>query len=164
MLSRSDLIKDRTALEEAAAELRRMNPTAFILDHDYHNAAPFFWDRVFEDKAPHFKAYGTDEELPPEDKFDEISIAEPYLDTVGELVFFFEELLRGRFGCVIRGKGTVLIGNEAVRADISNGRYVIEGAQKRTAGFVLIGSYEAQALLFPWHSFIRWLCLFPYVP
>ena len=145
MIRESDLLKRVTGL------LHDINPEAEIMDKDYHYAPDTFFNGLFygesEKKTP---LYGEPEiaesEIPV---FDSVSIKEPELFRTGELVFLMEELIRQRYGRVVRAKGTVRINNELIRTDLSDDRYLITPAEETAKnGFVIIGEeLDREALI-----------------
>ena len=79
-----------------------------------------------------------------------ITLHEGSLDSIGSLALFLENILRGRFGCIVRAKGTLRTSGEWVRFDVADGLYAITGVEedKPVTQCVFIGrDLDRQALL-----------------
>lgn len=72
----------------------------------------------------HDHDYEQDEEAPVH-----ITLHEGSLNSVGGLALFLEAVLRGKFGRIVRAKGTLRAGGEWLRFDVSDGLYAITGAE-----------------------------------
>jgi G3E family GTPase len=59
-----------------------------------------------------------------------LTLADASVKNPAELVVFLDDLVRGRFGSVVRAKGYVMCGAEPVRIDVADGRYGIVGADE----------------------------------
>lgn len=140
ILSKCDLIRDRGIINGVKEKLSEINPDADIISTDYRNAGDDLFSGLFDDRKPGMNislAASIEREEPD---FEELSILNAGMESIGELVFFMEELIRFRYGHIIRAKGTVKVNNELIRADISDTRYLLSQAEKTAKqGFVLIG-------------------------
>jgi G3E family GTPase len=140
ILSKCDLIRDSGIITSVKEKLSEINPEAEILSFDYRNAGEDFWTGLFDDRKTGGSFSSETSEDREEPDFEELSILNAGIESIGELVFFMEELIRFRYGHVIRAKGTIKVNDELVRADISDTRYLLSAAEKTAKqGFVLIG-------------------------
>lgn len=140
ILSRCDLIRDSGIINSVKEKLSEINPDADILSTDYRNAGDDFWTGLFNDRDPGMSIHAAPDEEREEPDFEELSILNAGMDSIGELVFFMEELIRFRYGHIIRAKGTVKVRDELIRADISDTGYLLCEAEKTAKQeFILIG-------------------------
>ena len=140
ILSRCDLIRDSSIINSVKEKLSEINPDADILSSDYRNAGDDFWTGLFNDSDPGMSMHAAPDEERKEPDFEELSILNAGMDSIGELVFFMEELIRFRYGHIVRAKGTVKVRDELIRADISDTGYLLCEAEKTAKqGFILIG-------------------------
>ncbi len=140
VLSKCDLCRDMDVINRVKAELSEINPSARILSTDYRREGDDFFKKLFEEEGKFNGVSGNAGPEGDEPGFTEVSVLNASAGSVGELVFFMEELLRFRYGHIIRAKGTVKVGKELLRVDLSDVRYSITAAEENAArGFVLIG-------------------------
>ncbi len=140
ILSKCDICRDRELINRVKAELSEINPSARILSTDYRREGDDFFKKLIEEGEAFAGTAGNPGAEGEEPGFTEVSILNASAGSVGELVFFMEELLRFRYGHVVRAKGTVRVGKELLRVDLSDVRYMISAAEEKAApGFVLIG-------------------------
>ncbi len=71
------------------------------------------------------------------------SLTQPRAASPAVMAAFLEEVLRGRFGTVVRAKGTVGAGAFRLRFDVAGGRYSLTGADDESGetGAVFIGKH-----------------------
>jgi G3E family GTPase len=93
------------------------------------------------------------EEAGPE--LDIASLEDLSVPSPGHLVPFLEDVLRGRFGNIVRAKGNVQAGDFMVRFDVAGGQYCITGsdAEKEACKAVFIGkNLDKRALYKAFHA------------
>ncbi len=117
---------------EEKAELERLveshAPSAERIVQPYAQQPADWWDSLWR-KAP-------DGSLLKEDPRDGVkpdlavtSLTQTRTASPSVMAAFLEEVLRGRFGIVVRAKGTVGAGAFRLRFDVAGGRYSITGAE-----------------------------------
>ena len=79
-------------------------------------------------------------EIQEETEFESISVPNAELPSIGDIVFFLEDLIRKRYGNIIRAKGTMGVSDALIRFDVSDGNYAISQADPESKrGCVFIG-------------------------
>ncbi len=140
ILSRCDLHPDRDQVEETVRGISSINPGAEIISSDYHCLPDSFYNSLLT-RLPGGDIIPDNGADPvKEQSFESISILNACLSEPGELVFLLEEMIRFKYGHVVRAKGTVRVGKKLLRADITDGQYLITEAEEGSKqGFVVIG-------------------------
>ena len=67
-------------------------------------------------------------------KPDMFSMEKAYVGAPEQFLLFPEELIRGRFGNIIRAKGLIPAGAFALRFDVADGRYSVRLERSRVCG------------------------------
>ena len=103
-------------------------PLAEIVTQPYARQPANWWDGLWR-KA-------LDGTILKEDPHDNIhldlavtSLVQVQLSSLSEMVFFLEDVLRGRFGNIVRAKGTIKIENFMLRFDVAGGQYRLTGTE-----------------------------------
>ena len=125
-----------TKMEQASAEevrhlideLRKINPSAETCSTHYKDAEEAWWEKLLTGAADVSEpksetgssAPQTETQLP-----DMFSMEKAYVDAPEQFLLFLEELIRGRFGNIIRAKGLIPAGAFALRFDVADGRYSV---------------------------------------
>ena len=78
-------------------------------------------------------------ELKESEKLDNISFEMTSLKTLPQIIKLLEDVIRGRFGKIIRAKGYISLSGGAIKFDLVDRKYAITGAEENTTGFVFIG-------------------------
>ena len=78
-------------------------------------------------------------ELKESEKLDNISFEMTSLKTLPQIIKLLEDVIRGRFGKIIRAKGYINLSGGAIKFDLVDKKYAITGAEENTTGFVFIG-------------------------
>ncbi|BEU86682.1 GTP-binding protein [Selenomonas sp. TAMA-11512] len=122
--------------------LREINPEATIHTEHYstlpkeellHLLRQGFDGVMMED--PSQASDVREEDMPSTLSFQDARIA-----GVERLIRMLEDVIRGRYGQIIRAKGVLLVGKEKIRFDVADGRYTITGAEReRELAVVFIG-------------------------
>nr|WP_298874892.1 GTP-binding protein [uncultured Mogibacterium sp.] len=124
-------------IESVVSAIKAINGDANIISKHYGNLPQASWEEFLLRKRD-----GSIEipEVKEETEFESISVPSAELPSIGELVFFLEDLIRKRYGNIIRAKGTIEISDTLVRFDISDGNYAISQAYPSSKkGCVFIG-------------------------
>ena len=134
-----------------AQELKRLNPSAELCPGHYKMAADDWWEELLSDLE---EASGAAEETAPrntgsctgwkpgrsallvqrkdENLPDTFSMEEAYVQTPEALLLFLEELIRGRYGNIIRAKGLLAAGKCCLRFDVADGRYSVRLEERKS--------------------------------
>ncbi len=132
---------DPALFAEVAAKIRRLNPDAELLDGHY-TAQDSAWFRALLTRARSGAV------LPdPSDAdlgLEPFTVRDCAVTSPVELLFVLDNVLRGRYGEVVRAKGILPAGQEWLRFDIAGGKSCITGfeaeeEQPRQAETVWIG-------------------------
>jgi len=113
-------------------------PSAEIVSQPYSQQSADWWDQLWRKGADGSLI----KETPPEVSLDlsVASLAKPKLSSLAALVMFLEDILRGKYGNVVRAKGNIDTGNGLLRFDVAGGQYCISGAdEEKEAKAVFIG-------------------------
>ncbi len=135
--------------EKAVLEglVRKYAPSAEILSQPYARQSAQWWDQLWRKAAD---GSLIKEEL-PEVSLDlaVASLSGAKAASPAALVMFLEDVLRGRFGNVVRAKGNVHAGNDLLRFDVAGGQYCVTGAEEEggEAKAVFIGKGLDKAAL-----------------
>ncbi len=134
-------------MEPLRVRLRELNPSGDILTRHYTTMDDAWWNRLQEQgyHGERFPIPQEGEEKRPEN----YALTGVCLDRPEELICFLEQLIRGRFGAVYRAKGVLMAGPQALRFDVTDGRYeVLLMEQAEDAGkAVFIGENLARQAL-----------------
>ncbi len=139
---------DENELAHIEKLIRELNPDAEIIKSHYSSFDTDWFNTLFEkpydeSQAPAKSAEASDAPLP--ESFSLEGISAPSL---AHFICFAEDLVRGEFGCCLRAKGYVNVGDELLHFEVSGGRYFIEGVsadEKPVAVFIGYG-LKRQAL------------------
>ncbi|MBQ4567673.1 MAG: GTP-binding protein [Desulfovibrio sp.] len=122
--------EERTALEELVNDHA---PTAEVVSQPYARQPAAWWDEIWRKALD-----GTTlKEEPEADATPDLSIASltrPRVDSPAVMAVFLEDVLHGRFGGIVRAKGTVSSGAFALRFDVAGGQYCLSGAEEQDGG------------------------------
>lgn len=94
-------------------------------------------------KLLYTKYDGSIEQLPDDNEIlpDSFSISDTYVNSPEEMIIFLEDLIRGKYGHIIRAKGQIKAGDQDLMFDTANERYCITGAENIATGkAVFIGN------------------------
>lgn len=122
--------------ERIASKLRELNPDADIITEHYSGLDTEWFNGLFADSfladpekataEPEFTAFSPTESGSLPESF---SISGTTCPSLGYLVCFLEDLIRGEFGRIIRAKGHVSAGGELLRFEVADRNYYIEGVE-----------------------------------
>jgi len=138
VLSKCDLRIDSTALEETISKIKELNPNVNILQTHYAYQGEEFWQSLFRKNLD-----GT-VEIPPQTddeksaEFESLSIESAEIPSIGRLVAFMENLIRSRYGKIVRIKGTVKCMGELLRVDFAGDKYYIEDAEQNSKNCLVV--------------------------
>mgnify|MGYP001775222651 FL=1 len=124
-------------VEAVVSKVKAINANANIISKHYSSLPHASWEEFLLRKRD-----GSIEipKIQEETEFESISVSNAELPYIGDIVFFLEDLIRKRYGNIIRAKGTMGVSDTLIRFDVSDGNYAIsqaEPASKR--GCVFIG-------------------------
>lgn len=122
--------------ERIASRLRELNPDADIITEHYSGLDTDWFNGLFADSfladpekaaaEPEFTAFSPTEAGPLPESF---SISGTTCPSLGYLVCFLEDLIRGEFGRIIRAKGHITLGGELLHFEVADRNYYIEGVE-----------------------------------
>ena len=127
LLSKTDTGTDREIIRETSEKIRKIRSDADIIKTDYRMQPDPFWQDILCTKMDGSRQTASD--IPDMSCFESLTVQNAETGSAGQLVMLMEDIVRGRFGRVIRAKGTVLAGGELLRIDISDMKYSITGAE-----------------------------------
>lgn len=133
----------KEGLKEA---LRLYNPTAQIVTEHYSAMPDEWWDSLMET--------GYDGKILKQTPdtagtaFETMALEGVFLKEPEQLLLLLEQLIRGRYGNIIRAKGSLRAGEQSLMFDVADGTYSVIGTDGEMAGkVVFIGNYiRRQAL------------------
>ncbi len=108
------------------AELKKINPKGQIMTEHYSLMNQSEWNHLFE--------VGYDGILlkPKEETelldIDTFSLADAIVSSPEQLLLMLEDLIRGKYGNIFRAKGQVEARGQKFRFDVSDGQYMVSGA------------------------------------
>ncbi|MBQ3076717.1 MAG: GTP-binding protein [Clostridia bacterium] len=136
----------REELEEVIAHIRTLNTEAEIITELYANLDPAWWKQLLIDENERETVRTEDEAL----DLDEITVRHGEMGSLGELVAFLEDVLRGRLGAIVRAKGVMRVAGEFLRFDLADRMYAViaEDAEDPKPQSVYIGRELAKDELY----------------
>ena len=140
VLSKCDLRIEPTTLQDAILQIKSLNPNAEIVQTCYEYQSAEFWQNLFRKKLDGSVELPQNTEPEPAAEFESLSVDGAEISSVGRLVAFLENLIRSRYGKIVRVKGTVKCSGELLRVDFAGDRYFIESAEENSRkSLVVIG-------------------------
>ncbi|MCD7867216.1 MAG: GTP-binding protein [Clostridiales bacterium] len=137
---------DISQCEAVRTFLHGINPDADILLSHYSAQGADWWDGLLETgyDGTLFPVHNDEpEKLPDSFSMSGISMKSP-----AELILFLENLIRGKYGNLLRAKGCLSAGSQALRFDMTDGRYAVTGMEGEPDGkAVFIGENIARRQL-----------------
>ena len=124
-------------IEAVVSKVKAINSDANIISKHYSSLPHASWEEFLLRKRD-----GSIEipEIQEETEFESISVPNAELPSIGDIVFFLEDLIRKRYGHIIRAKGTMGVSDALIRFDVSDGNYAISQADPEAKrGCVFIG-------------------------
>ena len=123
-------------VEAVVSKVKAINADANIISKHYSRLPHASWEEFLLRKRD-----GSIEipEIQEETEFESISVPNAELPSIGDIVFFLEDLIRKRYGHIIRAKGTMGVSDALIRFDVSDGNYAISQAEpesKRDCVFI----------------------------
>ena len=119
------------------SKVKAINADANIISKHYSSLPHASWEEFLLRKRD-----GSIEipKIQEETEFESISVPNAELPSIGDIVFFLEDLIRKRYGNIIRAKGTMGVSDALIRFDVSDGNYAISQADPESKrGCVFIG-------------------------
>ena len=119
------------------SKVKAINADANIISKHYSSLPHTSWEEFLLRKRD-----GSIEipKIQEETEFESISVPNAELPSIGDIVFFLEDLIRKRYGNIIRAKGTMGVSDALIRFDVSDGNYAISQADPESKrGCVFIG-------------------------
>lgn len=111
---------DKALLESL---LRRINDKAEIVIDHYSEKDSSWWEGLLNMSEAEIDVTESEVEFQPE----RLSLKRVEPDGAGELALLLEDMLRGRYGTMIRAKGSIKLKNASyLRFDLASERYLIE--------------------------------------
>ena len=136
ILSKCDKSVD-VDIEAVVSKVKAINSDANIISKHYSSLPHASWKEFLLRKRD-----GSIEipEIQEETEFESISVPNAELPYIGDIVFFLEDLIKKRYGNIIRAKGTMVVSDTLIRFDVSDGNYAISQADPESKrGCVFIG-------------------------
>ena len=124
-------------VEAVVSKVKAINADANIISKHYSSLPHASWDEFLLRKRD-----GSIEipKIQEETEFESISVPNAEFPSIGDIVFFLEDLIRKRYGNIIRAKGTMGVSDALIRFDVSDGNYAISQADPESKrGCVFIG-------------------------
>ena len=124
-------------LAQAASLIAAIRPEAQLDQRHYSQFDEDWWYRLLdiERKDGEITASEQTEQL------EQMALFHARLDHIGQLVCLLEDMLRGAFGQIARGKGVLPVGDHMLRFDLADGLYAITGTEEEATQCVFIGSF-----------------------
>ena len=138
VLSKCDLRIEPTTLQDAILQIKSLNPNAEIVQTCYENQSAEFWQNLFRKKLDGSVELPQNTEPEPATEFESLSVDGAEIPSVGRLVAFLENLIRSRYGKIVRVKGTVKCAGELLRVDFAGDKYFIESAEQSSKNCLVI--------------------------
>jgi G3E family GTPase len=125
-------------IAKVVSTIKSINPEVEILSEHYTKMDTEWWMSLMRLEG----------ELPPPevsentDEVEQITMKQVSLHNIGELVCLLEDILRCRFGNIVRSKGVLRVGDEMIRFDLADKLFTISGNDTKEAPTqcVFIGS------------------------
>ena len=124
-------------VEAVVSKVKAINADANIISKHYSSLPHASWEEFLLRKRD-----GSIEipKIQEETEFESISVPNAEFPSIGDIVFFLEDLIRKRYGNIIRAKGTMGVSDALIRFDVSDGNYAISQADPESKrGCVFIG-------------------------
>ena len=124
-------------VEAVVSKVKAINADANIISKHYSSLPHASWEEFLLRKRD-----GSIEipKIQEETEFESISVPNAEFPSIGDIVFFLEDLIRKRYGNIIRAKGTMGVSDALIRFDVSDGNYAISQANPESKrGCVFIG-------------------------
>lgn len=128
--------EDPTILESIYDKVHTINPDCEIVSQHYNLCSKEWWLSLMELPAnSHCKI----QEFPKEEGFSHLTLKDVFIQSPSELVKLLEDCIRGKFGSIVRAKGTLKTKGEMLRFDLADRQYAITGSQDIKTQVVFIG-------------------------
>ena len=124
-------------VEAVVSKVKAINADANIVSKHYSSLPHASWEEFLLRKRD-----GSIEipKIQEETELESISVPNAELPCIGDTVLFLEDLIRKRYGNIIRAKGTMVVSDALIRFDVSDGNYAISQADPESKrGCVFIG-------------------------
>lgn len=118
--------------------IRSCSPTAEIVTNPYTSQPDDWWKGLWNRALDGTVLKDKNDDVPDPDLFI-ANLTQTQMDSVSEMVIFLEAVLRGRFGNIVRAKGTARTGDFHLRFDVSGGQYGLTGTENTESKAVFIG-------------------------
>ena len=128
--------EDPVFLEDVASRIRSINPNAEIVSEHYSLRPDQWWRGLVNLPAQNTDAV----EEKGSENFSQLTLDKGFLHNPSQLVILLEDCLRGRFGHIVRAKGTIPVGEEMLRFDLADRQYAITGSEDTENQVVFIGT------------------------
>ena len=128
--------EDPVFLEDVASRIRSINPNAEIVSEHYSLRPDQWWRGLVNLPAQNTDAVEEKES----ENFSQLTLDKGFLHNPSQLVILLEDCLRGRFGHIVRAKGTIPVGEEMLRFDLADRQYAITGSEDTENQVVFIGT------------------------
>ena len=120
--------EDPAVVKSVTEKIKAINPDADVLAGRYQEQEGGFFRSLLAGEQEAEKAVAS----AAEDDVDEISVRGGEFDSPAGLTVFLEQLVRGRFGAVVRAKGIVRIADTLARFDAADGLYAFTEEDGKT--------------------------------
>ena len=124
--------EDPEYIEKVSSEIRAINPSVLISDIPYPTQSDEWWEEILSDPDASEEAIKHEAQTAEatSEKTEQVSFKDIHLYNVSELILVLEDVIRGRYGKIVRAKGAIKTGSDFVRFDIADRMYAISGADE----------------------------------
>lgn len=118
-------------IDEAVNQILELNPDVYITTEHYTLMTEDWWDSILKDDKEVQVVESTSLDGTP---VEECTLTSISMNNPTELVIMLEDMLRLRYGQIVRAKGIVEIRGEKVRFELADGMYSIAGDDEFSGG------------------------------
>ena len=115
--------ENREFIDKAKAKILKYNNKAKIIDTPYQDKENKFFLELMDHKNE--AELVLNKHNSKQTSFKQETFIEPNLKSISHLVNLLEDLIRDKFGNIIRAKGELIIDDERIKFDVADGKYGI---------------------------------------
>lgn len=128
---------DVSYLENIVTKIRELNPNAIIISSHYSSLDNSYFETLLKSES---EVEIKKENSKKKSEFQTINLSNGYLNNIGELIIFLEDVIHYSFGNIPRAKGIIKVGNEFIRFDVADKMYAVIGSEEDITECVFIGN------------------------
>lgn len=126
-------------IEAIRQELHSINPAAAIEMEHYSKKDKKWWTELIKSSEAEFFAHEGEAVKPGEQgafesKAESFSMSEVCLESPEQLIILLEDMLRGKYGDIVRAKGSLKAGEQDMQFDLAGAYYSIRTAEDGATG------------------------------